>query len=165
MLFIFIILNTTGGLDAIAPSAMSILKEQVVPHLLWRKAYFKGTGEVPSNNAVLLSCLTHSSIESTTSVIEQSPKKSSKILKSDKLSVEDKKMKNMKTKEEKITKNSDTTEIKKETKLIKKNKLPDKLKNNEKKTSGGVNRRNRNTGRSNRRKIRRAKRAGEKDGL
>ena len=45
-----------------ASSAM--LREQIVPHLLWRKAFFKATGEVPSNNAVLLGSLTQTNAES-----------------------------------------------------------------------------------------------------
>ena len=49
-----------------ASSAM--LREQIVPHLLWRKAFFKATGEVPSNNAVLLGSLTQTNTESSKTV-------------------------------------------------------------------------------------------------
>ena len=49
-----------------ASSAM--LREQIVPHLLWRKAFFKATGEIPSNNAVLLGSLTQTNTESSKTV-------------------------------------------------------------------------------------------------
>ena len=49
--------SRASGDKNLTPEVRSMLAQQVVPHLLWREAFFQATGETPSNNAVLLSSL------------------------------------------------------------------------------------------------------------
>jgi hypothetical protein len=43
-----------NGIDMMDQSSLSTLAQQGKAHLLWRDAFFRATGEVPSNNKLLL---------------------------------------------------------------------------------------------------------------